>query len=289
MADGKDKQEVTNPYGTYAGIARSTTPMFTSNYLGSFKPPPDLNPWPTVPDYCEPLMGWRAWAVNDGNIYGLGVGRNQLWAPRQQASAVHLDRQFHAYISDGSEIEVPCQSPCSTCGLYAYKSDSWAKEQIGLGQHYGSYGGIPTVIGTVALWGRIVEHEHGYRAQYAYPTKFVYAIGCDGAALATTYGIPYEEDETWKSVHPSEESLANHSGFPYQPSSQPAIHLQNGSRIQFSFQVPRPTYLSTPSLLAKMRRAFYGSNSPYTSPIDPSSSGAGGGSHPPAEQGEGDS
>ncbi len=29
----------------------------------------------------------------------------------------------------------------------------------------------PAVLGTVALWGRIVEHEHGFRASLAYPQR----------------------------------------------------------------------------------------------------------------------
>jgi hypothetical protein len=27
----------------------------------------------------------------------------------------------------------------------------------------------PAVLGRVALWGRVIEHDHGYRAQFAYP------------------------------------------------------------------------------------------------------------------------
>ena len=27
------------------------------------------------------------------------------------------------------------------------------------------------MLGRVALWGRVIEHEHGFRAQYAYPQR----------------------------------------------------------------------------------------------------------------------
>ena len=27
------------------------------------------------------------------------------------------------------------------------------------------------MLGRVALWGRVIEHEYGYRAQYAYPQR----------------------------------------------------------------------------------------------------------------------
>ena len=29
----------------------------------------------------------------------------------------------------------------------------------------------PAVLGRVALWGRVIEHEHGYRARFAYPQR----------------------------------------------------------------------------------------------------------------------
>ena len=29
----------------------------------------------------------------------------------------------------------------------------------------------PAVVGRVALWGRVIEHEHGYRAEFAYPQR----------------------------------------------------------------------------------------------------------------------
>ena len=33
--------------------------------------------------------------------------------------------------------------------------------------------GPRAAVGLVALWGRVIEHEHGYRAQFAYPAAFV--------------------------------------------------------------------------------------------------------------------
>jgi hypothetical protein len=44
------------------------------------------------------------------------------------------------------------------------------------------------VIGAVALWGRVVEHECGYRAQHARPVALL-----DGYAaqdVADVYGVP---------------------------------------------------------------------------------------------------
>jgi hypothetical protein len=59
------------------------------------------------------------------------------------------------------------------------------------------------VLGEVYLWGKIIEHEHGYKAQYAYPKKLYVGnqcsdgvMGIDIEALASyigfVYGVPIE-------------------------------------------------------------------------------------------------
>lgn len=47
------------------------------------------------------------------------------------------------------------------------------------------------VVGEVALWGNIIKHKNGYRAQFAYPHKF-YAFKHLGTMLAEKFGIIYE-------------------------------------------------------------------------------------------------
>ena len=87
----------------------------------------------------------------------------------------------HAYIWPSRE---PTEASCDYCGdfychrtmrqngismfncmggLYGYKSKSFALRKD-LAVSDGN-----AILGTVALWGRIIEHEEGYRAQYAYP------------------------------------------------------------------------------------------------------------------------
>ena len=38
--------------------------------------------------------------------------------------------------------------------------------------------GRPVALGRVSLWGRILEREHGFRAQFAYPYD-LFLIGAD--------------------------------------------------------------------------------------------------------------
>jgi hypothetical protein len=85
------------------------------------------------------IIGWRAWTVKNGNLCSLSTGYVWDW-------------------------EVPSEGDVDTWGIFALKT--WdTLEQMQLGAAFG----IPVVFGSVYLWGEIVEHEWGYRAQYAVP------------------------------------------------------------------------------------------------------------------------
>ena len=66
------------------------------------------------------------------------------------------------------------RAPCSgarTCGIYAIKDSRGFRTPIT------ATFVKPIAYGRVSLWGRIVEHKHGYRAQFAYPLDLVLAGG----------------------------------------------------------------------------------------------------------------
>ena len=50
-------------------------------------------------------------------------------------------------------------------------------------------------VGRVLLWGRVVEHERGYRAEAAYPADAVAPDPETAAALERRYGVPRGERE----------------------------------------------------------------------------------------------
>jgi hypothetical protein len=69
------------------------------------------------------------------------------------------------------------------CGIYALKT---------IKLDFFDYGPWKTISGQVYLWGLIVEHELGYRAQYAYP-KCLYLDGEKDNTIrmiANNYKIP---------------------------------------------------------------------------------------------------
>jgi hypothetical protein len=110
---------------------------------------------PAVPEtLSEPIRAWRTWTLA-GSADGSEVrllplfGERRPWPVRGPARASCSRRGRHAVPG------LDC-----TCGLYAtHGLDGLRRSRD------------PAVLGTVALWGRVVEHAAGYRAEYAYPQR----------------------------------------------------------------------------------------------------------------------
>jgi hypothetical protein len=102
----------------------------------------------------EPIVAWRAWALT-GHRDGTGLllrpvaKRARTWRPRQVVEASCRTSRWH---------DAP--DPACTCGLHGTHGLEVLRKTK-----------CPAVLGRVALWGRVVEHEHGYRAQFAYPQR----------------------------------------------------------------------------------------------------------------------
>lgn len=153
---------------------------------------------PLVPDGIEPIVGWRYWgceAVGDEFAWLTSITRFSTWPHRRPAQA----RCSYAALHEAGGSGVPHAS-CS-CGVYAVSDLDVLKEVADPteGRH-GHAGGNPTVVvGTVAIWGRIVPGEWGWRGEQAYP-KELWVVretapsGEEALALAarlhSAYGVP---------------------------------------------------------------------------------------------------
>jgi len=104
----------------------------------------------TAPDYVFPVIGYRVWQWDATGLKSLN-GIN--WHPGEAFTAECRTQGCH---------EVP--RPDCTCGVYGSKSLDHLR-QLGYMQH--------RIYGEVCLWGTIVEHEGGWRAQFAYPQNFI--------------------------------------------------------------------------------------------------------------------
>jgi hypothetical protein len=127
-----------------------------------------------TPDYISPIVGYRVWVWDAAGLRSLN---GEAWLPGRplaagcgaaargtlvgRAEAVHNDHE-------------PPHSDC-TCGVYAVKNIEHLR-QSGF-ERYGFQG-------EVYLWGTVVEHELGWRAQFAYPKSLF--LSCDAIPFTLT-------------------------------------------------------------------------------------------------------
>ena len=249
-----------------------------------------------IPDYCEPLLAWRVWnvkfirqarVIDEDPIAGnvtyqaddvphLSSAHSTIWQPYERLEAKHhVAAHYPELLPPIPPPASPCDDcPCDAwdrewgtfgCGIYGVKSAEILKT---FERHISPYT-MCTIVGQVALWGRIVEHELGYRAQYAYPKCLVYyhfqpapttritdeaerqrQQAQHAQRLADSYGIPYEEDLSWTSVFQSNESLANLSPI-LSPSASHLYFLPNQyGQFLRTQNAPQTRYQSHPLSLS---------------------------------------
>jgi hypothetical protein len=123
-----------------------------------------------APDYIEPTVGWRAWdVVDEGDGFRLrSVVYDALWIPRRELIARCLHRTFAFPWRRRSEHVAPA-SRCG-CGIYAARGPEEAASYLD-GRSWAEGLSVHRVIGTVSLWGRVVECARGWRGSRAYPRR----------------------------------------------------------------------------------------------------------------------
>jgi hypothetical protein len=148
-------------------------------------------------DYAEPFQAWRVWKVvrRDGGYYLASVVQRAVWPVREAFAAECLRtpkmlgrlrrRQRH----DSPELYCDCGIYAAPLGrLEQYLADTPFRLSA-------------RVLGQVALWGTVIECEHGYRASHAYPARIYvpadaggpWRIGWDDVAIGlASYGVPVE-------------------------------------------------------------------------------------------------
>lgn len=105
-----------------------------------------------IPQGHDPLVGWRAWRVPNGE---------------ELRSVAHFDawpkaKKMVARCSLGHEHPAPHKS--CTCGVYAHRVAS----AIAM-KRWGVTARDTRIMGRVSLWGKVFLYTEGYRAQFAYP------------------------------------------------------------------------------------------------------------------------
>ena len=132
----------------------------------AFGPAPSLPPPALV---AGPILAWRVWGLVEinGSVRLQSLNQSTIYPPRQPMTGVGV----------GSG---------TSAGIYACKTREMAAEYIGpqtgwfiSASNASNFSGFATttmacghhVLGQIALWGRVIEHEHGYRAEWGYPWR----------------------------------------------------------------------------------------------------------------------
>jgi hypothetical protein len=113
----------------------------------------------SIPDYISPIVGYRVWTWN---TIGLKSLCGERWHPGQSLAARCRASAVVGPIAGRSEAADDHNAPQAncTCGIHAVKTLHHFRSA-----GYGRFG----IYGEVYLWGTVVEHELGWRAQFAYP------------------------------------------------------------------------------------------------------------------------
>lgn len=153
-----------------------------------------------APDLAEPIVAWRAWAIDE---YAdpprlASPMQGDLWPAREPMEAVCVPRPPRRRLA-GYEPPDSCKlapGNCGRCSLYGL-------DRRGFLPRFGD--GTLWVWGRCALWGKVVLHEFGARAQFGYPMSLFVPrstlelmevdIGIDGAfetvaGLFHDYAVP---------------------------------------------------------------------------------------------------
>jgi hypothetical protein len=111
----------------------------------------------------ESIAGWRVWNLSDGaegpRLWPAGSGVD-VWQPRRRVEArCGALRILTWRIGKHTAPHLRCR-----CGIYASRS-------LGVFELPRPAWPPTPVVGTVSLWGTVVEHERGWRGQFAYPSR----------------------------------------------------------------------------------------------------------------------
>jgi len=113
----------------------------------------------------DAVTAWRGWSLveEDGRVLLSSLTRPESWMPRAP----------HAASCSRGRTPTP-QRRCR-CGVYATTTPE------ALGGLRSLPGGV---VGEVSLWGRVIEHGHGYRAELGYPGRL--GLVCSGCLAEGT-------------------------------------------------------------------------------------------------------
>ena len=142
-----------------------------------------------VPDAITPVLGHRLWEVRQDRLWPLWFAWLP-WVPQQVSRATcHQPQGPFASALAGRPLPLhSAPDPSCSCGIYA----AAAADDLP-----STWSGTKEVLvwGVVALWGRVVIAERGWRAQFAHPVSLTYQdLPGSGGKVAVS-------DGDWRRFH----------------------------------------------------------------------------------------
>jgi hypothetical protein len=120
----------------------------------------------------EPILAWRLWRLHrdaGGDLRLAPTTPRADWEPGVAIRATCSGAHTRLYVVFNPELAPTHRSPMPgcTCGIHAMKDGARLARSM-----------TPAaVIGRVAMWGRVIEHSKGWRAEFAYPSRLRLVCG----------------------------------------------------------------------------------------------------------------
>jgi len=160
---------VAPPFAQQSPGVPLTAPGFSFPPTGvtTTAPPPEQEPITHAGIRAGEIVAYRGWMLH----------------PNGNLRSVHRDDEWEPGIPMQGNPDEPY------AGVHAYKSILGIAE-YGLSSRIYSIDSVdPMVTGTVELWGTVIEHERGYRAEYAAISSIHDSPDYDADELRKRYGL----------------------------------------------------------------------------------------------------
>ncbi len=175
-----------------------------------------------APDLAGPILGWRVWRIAvDGELVS-------AYTPAGWPARAPIVARCYEHPGQHEAPEEQC-----VCGVYACDD---ANAALFYAHRSGS-----AVVGRTKLWGRVVEHEAGWRAERSYPESvyvprehFEETADDVAAHLAHRYGVAVHVVEELRTV------VAAPVGDPVAPRDIPMPQLPEWVARRVRPQAPAP-------------------------------------------------
>jgi hypothetical protein len=153
---------------------------------------------PVAPDYAEPVRGWRSWIADPGGDAPVlrSVVHAAGWAPGRALVAACMDRRYAIPGVRPPVFAHDAPHPSCRCGIHAARRVEDALHHVRVPSRLHA----TAAVGTVALWGSVVEGPDGWRASRAYPSEIHLLLRRPGGAAIRAledvaaglgaYGVP---------------------------------------------------------------------------------------------------